>query len=71
MSDPKQEPVICPKCGRVWGLIVTLQGVKLLKKDHDVCTFFRGVCSQCGNTLYWSTSEHTLGLLLQQAKNRV
>lgn len=66
--------VPCPKCGVEIGRIVVVRGLVFLRlgsAEHPsniLIRDLRGLCMQCGHTIYWQISDREIEQLVKSIK---
>lgn len=61
----KSEPVNCPGCKVELGQAVTIEGVEFLRIGILLVREARGLCIQCGKTVYWSVSDKAIERMIK------
>lgn len=66
--------VPCPTCGAEIGQIVVVDGLVFLRlgsvthPSNILIRDLRGICMQCGRTIYWAISDRQIELLIKNIK---
>ena len=62
-------PVICPNCKIEveLGQAITVEGIVFLRVGNLLLREARGLCLQCGRTIYWSISDKLLEQVIKDA----